>query len=329
MSDIDFSDVVKRNLGVRSAHIFIGFFSLVTVIVISNYLTSCSSSENINKTTWSIGVYEGKTPFDLNAPENDMNPVLHAGNLPKDEASLVAHPRMLIKDSMYYLFYTAVNQDTDNNYKIGLAESTNGYEWKFKKIIRDGLQNLAHPFVFDYENMIYMIPEPAGGSTAPLYRAEDFPYAWHYEKDLVTMDNLSSPFVFRHDNIWWLIHSSEGDDTMYLYYADDLYGPWEEHPQSPVIKNDKQAARPAGRPFLYKGNLYRLAINCIPQYGTSVFAFQINELTKTSYKETKIEKPFIEPAKTGWNSIGMHHADVHQIGDNHWIAIVDGFGTVN
>ena len=328
MSDKDLTDAMERKLALRSARIFISIFFLVTVIVISNYMTSCSPSENINKTTWSIGVYEGKTPFDLNAPEKDMNPVLHAGNLPKDEASLVAHPRMIIKDSVYYLFYTAVNQDTDSNYKIGLAESTNGYEWEFKQIIMDGSYNLAHPFVFEFENKFYMIPEPAGGSTASIYIAEDFPYKWKYEKDLITKEKLNSPFVFRHDNTWWLIHSSEGNDALYLYYADDLYGPWEEHPQSPVITNNKQTARPAGRPFLYNGNLYRLAINCIPQYGTSVLAFQINELTKTSFKETKIEKPFIEAAETGWNSIGMHHADVHQIGENHWIAVVDGHGVV-
>ena len=82
MSHIDLSDVMERILGVRSARIFISVFFLVTVTVIPNYMTSCGPSENINKTTWSIGIYEGKTPFDLNAPEKDINPVLHAGNLP-------------------------------------------------------------------------------------------------------------------------------------------------------------------------------------------------------------------------------------------------------
>ena len=327
MSNKDLSDLMERNPGIRSARIFISVFFLFMVIVLSNYNTSCSPPENLEKTTWSIGIYEGKSPFDLKPPQKDMNPVQHQIDLPEGEASLVAHPRMIIKDSIYYLFYTAVNQNTDNRYKIALAESANGYDWEFKKIIMDGSYNLAHPFVFEFENKVYMIPEPAGGSTAPLYIAEDFPYKWKYEKDLIKKDNLNSPFVFRYDNTWWMIHSGEGNDTMYLHYADDLYGTWEEHPQSPVIVNDKQAARPAGKPFLYKGNLYRLSINCIPQYGTSVFVFQINELTRTSYKETKIEKPFIEAAETGWNSIGMHHADVHKIGENHWIVAVDALGT--
>jgi hypothetical protein len=140
------------------------------------------------------------------------------------------------------------------------------------------------------------------------------------------MENLVSPFVFRHDNTWWMIHSQKGNEMMYIHYADDLYGSWRAHPQNPVVINDTQAARPAGRPFIFNGNLYRLAINCIPRYGSGVLAFRIDELTKTSFKETMIEKPFIEGSETGWNSIGMHHADVHQLGEIQWIVVVDGQG---
>jgi hypothetical protein len=305
-------------------------FNFIIVFIVIAFINCKKSQEpDIENSTWSIGIFDGKTPFDLNPPKKDMNPVQCHLDLPDGAASLVAHPRMFIKDSKYYLFYTAVNKNTDKKYKIGMAESANEYDWEFKKIILDTSYNMGHPFVFEHENKIYMIPEPSKATAAQLYIAEDFPNKWKYEKDLITRENLNSVFVFRHDNTWWMIHSQKGNDTMFLHYADDLYGPWKEHPQSPVIVDNKQNARPAGSPFLYEGNLYRLSINCVPRYGTSVFVFKIDELTRTSFKETRLEKPLIKAGKTGWNCIGMHHADVHQMGDNHWIAAVDAWGIID
>jgi hypothetical protein len=60
-------------------------------------------------------------------------------------------------------------------------------------------------------------------------------------------------------------------------------------------------------------------------YGIQVRAFEITELTKTSYQEKAIGlRPVVEASGQGWNESGMHHIDPHR-NDGRWIACVDGF----
>jgi hypothetical protein len=47
----------------------------------------------------------------------------------------------------------------------------------------------------------------------------------------------------------------------------------------------------------------------------------------SEYEEKPVwKKPVLCRSGKGWNCIGMHHVDPHQIGKNNWIAVVDGFG---
>ncbi len=93
---------------------------------------------------------------------------------------------------------------------------------------------------------------------------------------------------------------------------------------NPIIKFDKKYSRPAGRIFTYENRLYRLTQDGTPTYGTQVFALEISELTEESYIETlAFKKPIVTKTEYGWNAAGMHHVDLHRIG-NKWISAVDG-----
>ena len=60
-----------------------------------------------------------------------------------------------------------------------------------------------------------------------------------------------------------------------------------------------------------------------PSYGIQVFAFAITELTEKSYVENIVsEKPVVSMTGNGWNAAGMHHVNLHNIGDK-WMAVVD------
>jgi hypothetical protein len=110
-----------------------------------------------------------------------------------------------------------------------------------------------------------------------------------------------------------------------LYFARDLEGPWKEHPRSPLITNDKRYARPAGRILQIDDHLIRFAQDCLPNYGTRVRAFEINELTRNTYREEEhANSPVLSPSEQDWNAMGMHHVDAHRQNDGRWIACVDG-----
>ena len=118
----------------------------------------------------------------------------------------------------------------------------------------------------------------------------------------------------------------DGNETLRLFYAAELKGPWTEHPLSPIVKKDLKTARPAGRPFVIDGTLYRLGQDCYPTYGNQVHAFQITEISTATYSEKMIERPLVKASSKGWNAEAMHHVDAHQIGTNQWIAAVDALG---
>jgi hypothetical protein len=114
-------------------------------------------------------------------------------------------------------------------------------------------------------------------------------------------------------------------DTLRLFYADELTGPWREHPKSPVAEGNNRKARPAGRVRVIDGCPIRFAQDCYPRYGTRVRAFSISELNTKTYREKeRPESPVLGPSGTGWNELGMHHVDPHEIAEGNWIACVDG-----
>jgi hypothetical protein len=77
---------------------------------------------------------------------------------------------------------------------------------------------------------------------------------------------------------------------------------------------------------MFDGTIIRYTQDCCPEYGTRVRAFQITELTTTSYHEEAIDLPsVIQAGETRWNESGMHHVDPHLTSTQEWIACVDGF----
>ena len=120
--------------------------------------------------------------------------------------------------------------------------------------------------------------------------------------------------------------------TMEVAYAGskgvhfEFSGPWKEHPLSPLIKGDPRTARPAGRPFEWNGKLYRLAQDGYPIYGYAVRAFEITDISATTYAEKLIDKQLVKGTGSGWNAEAMHHIDALPAGQGQWIAAVDALG---
>ena len=274
---------------------------------------------------WTLGVYAGASPLQLRPAPGAANPVLTASDVTDMKVDAVAHPFLVIKDQRYYVFFTAKDLKSDTG-GIGLAESSDGIKWKFRRtVIREPFVQ-SHPFVFEWQNEHYLIPEAHTETTVRLYKATAFPDEWKYEGNLLEGDHFISPTLARYNGLWWLFTSPSGNDTLRLFYASDFRGPWKEHPLSPVIKKDLRTARPAGRPFVIDGSLYRLGQDCYPTYGRAVRAFQITEITSTTYAETIVEAPVVEASGKGWNSDGMHLVDAQRTGTGQWIAVVDALG---
>ena len=74
--------------------------------------------------------------------------------------------------------------------------------------------------------------------------------------------------------------------------------------------------------------LYRFTRDVDPSVGTHmVWAYEITDISPTSYAEEKaFDEPVIAADGSGWNEKAMHQLDPVQVGEDEWVASVDGFG---
>lgn len=276
-----------------------------------------------NDNLWSIGIYEGNTLFDLAARKNISNPVLTAEVVEDIDAVFVADPFMITKNGKYFIFFEVLNRKT-NKFDIAYAESEDLAKWNYGKVVIEEKFNLSYPYVFEWNNSYYLIPESSQDFSVRLYKAKEFPAKWEYVTNLLSGYGYADPSIFRYKDIWWLFVSTADNNVLNLYFSNDLFDAWQPHPKNPIVKGNKHFSRPSGRVILYNDKLIRLTQDDDPRYGLQVFAFEITELSETSYSERLAsEKPIVTKTGIGWNAGGMHHVDPHKIGDK-WIAVVDG-----
>jgi hypothetical protein len=275
---------------------------------------------------WSIGIYRGSSPLAL-APAEVGLPVLTAESVTDVGASFVADPFWIRRDDRWHMFFEVMNWK-ENIGQIGLATSDDGLRWRYEQIVLAEDFHLSYPHVFAAADGVYMVPESFQDNSVRLYRARRFPHDWEHVATILSGGYYVDSSLFQHDDTWWLFTESgkDTDDTLRLFYADRPEGPWREHPKSPVVAGDARISRPAGRVLVQPQQIIRFAQNCSVQYGTDVRAIEVTRLTKTQYEErSPSNEPLLGPSDHGWNAGGMHHIDAMQLGDDDWLAAVDGW----
>ena len=275
---------------------------------------------------WSIGIYEGETPFKLFPKKEIKNPILTGRNVNDVDARFVADPFMIIEEDYYHMFFEVGLRNKSPIGDIGYAKSNDGQDWEYVGIILDEKFHLSYPNVFKWGGEFFMVPETGGEYEVKLYKARNFPYEWENVSTLIEGYRYIDPTIFYHKNKWWMFLTDPSNGVLNLYFSHNLYSGWKSHPMNPIIKNNKNISRPAGKVFKYNDSLYRLAQDDEPSYGISVNAFEIIHISEKSYSEKPAsEYPLVTKSNRSnkWNAAGMHHLDLHKIGDR-WIGIVDG-----
>ncbi len=276
---------------------------------------------------WTIAIYRGDSPLNFPASDNRRWPVLKAEDIHDMDAKFVADPFLIEEASTWYLFFEVYNNVTQQG-DLAVATSTNTRSWKYQQVILDETFHLSYPYVFKWQDEFYMIPETFETDSIRLYRASNFPNEWEFVETLVDGKDFVDPSIVFFEDRWWLYSATTSNDTLYLYYADELTGPWQEHPDSPIVEQDTHKARSSGRVTIYENQLYRFTMDVSPSFGThQVWAYRVTDLSPTTYAEERVgEEPIIKATGSGWNAQAMHQLDPHQLEPGKWIASVDGFG---
>lgn len=277
---------------------------------------------------WAIAIYEGSSPLRPFRARGADLPAITAADVTDVPAEFIADPFMVRHGGKWHLFFEVLRRDTEQG-DIALTTSADAKTWKYEGIVLDEPCHLSYPYVFNHDGAWYMIPETNELRAIRLYRATSFPKRWTFVADLLKGAPFVDASIVRHDDRWWLFTSIVGDDVLMLYHAEALTGPWIKHPASPLVLGDANVARPGGRVIEHEGKVIRYAQDDYPVYGTMVRAFEVLELTPTTYRERPSpHNPILEPDGEGFNALGMHHIDPHRVGDGKWIAAVDGYAQV-
>ena len=272
---------------------------------------------------YAIAVYQGPDPLHLAPAPGARPPALTAADVTDVPAAFVADPFLLQRGGAWSMFFEVLNRASGRG-ELGLASSPDGRRWQYQGIVLREPFHLSYPFVFEWQDQVYLLPESTRGFSLRLYRPEDYPRRWTLAKELL-VGEFHDPTLLVHAGRCWLFAAGR-DDLLRLYLADDPLGPWIEHPRSPIVRDNPRLARPAGRIVAHQGRLLRFAQDCAAYYGQRVRALQIDALTPDVYAEHELSvSPLLGPSGRGWNARGMHHLDAHQLPDGSWLAAVDGF----
>ena len=225
---------------------------------------------------------------------------------PKDR--FWADPHVVARNDTYYIF---LEEYLYHRKKGHIAVMTLDRDGKYTAPVPviEKPYHLSYPFVFQWDNTYYMIPETTANRTIELYRCVEFPDTWQFEMNLMEEVAAVDATLFQAQGKWWLFvniveyEGASSCDELFLFYADTpLTRDWHAHPANPVV-SDVASSRPAGRLFRRNGKLYRPSQKGAPRYGYGMNIQEITLLSKTQYQETTIAS--IEP---NWDRrlIGTH-----------------------
>ncbi|MCK6445175.1 MAG: hypothetical protein L6Q99_02175 [Planctomycetes bacterium] len=170
--------------------------------------------------------------------------------------------------------------------------------------------HLSYPFVFEHAGCAYMIPETHESRRIELWRADEFPTRWTFERVLVDGLKAVDATWFERDGRYWLFACVAGEHTpqseeLHAFWSERPFGPWRPHAANPIV-DDPCGARPAGRPFVSGGRFVRPAQDVTGEYGSRIVFQELVELTPTTYVERTLGS---FDANGPLASLGTHHFD--------------------
>lgn len=238
---------------------------------------------------------------------------------PKDR--FWADPFIVARDGRYYIFIEEFLYATQKGHISLIVMNKNGVLEPSVRILETPY-HLSYPFIFEFENDTYMIPESRANRTVELYKCTAFPRKWEFQKNLMTNCDVADCTLLQWQGKWWLFANrveTKGAslwDELFLYHSDSpLSDKWIPHPSNPIV-SDVKSARPAGQLFVRDERLYRPSQNCSGHYGYGFNICEITKLTDTEYEEQIVSK--VEPK---WDA---RIVSTHTINYADGLTVIDG-----
>jgi len=203
------------------------------------------------------------------------------------------------KDDTYLFFEWFSNKNGKAD--LAVAKKSEGFEVYHK--ITDFSEHRSYPFVFEYQGVVYCIPEANRTNKISLYKFENDKMI--FDSDIVDGRFVDTTLYHHSDGKWYMFTTpqKQAHTHLLIFVADDLRGPYRPHFNNPV-KVDCGNSRPAGKIQNIDGELVRPAQNSTRHYGESITLNKIVQLNEYKYIEEAIKE--IKPDKKWKYNKGIH-----------------------
>ena len=167
----------------------------------------------------------------------------------------------------------------------------------------------AYPYVFKHDGVFFCVPDTGEDGFVALYRSDSPLGPWTRHSVLFERLSARDSTAFFFGDRWWLFSNvcegaeSRENTDLRIWHAPEPWGPWTAHAKEPA-KRDVRSSRPAGRPFVIDGVLFRPAQDCGPRYGARVAINRVTALTPTEFAEEVCA--YLEPDPDGPYAAGLH-----------------------
>lgn len=202
--------------------------------------------------------------------------------------------------------------------KADLAVALKSENFEIYHKITDFKEHRSYPYIFEYDNIIYCMPESNQTKRVVLYRFDE--NELKLEKDTVLLEGfpIVDATLYHHDNKWFmfLVNQKNSHTHLEVYHSDNLKGPYQAHSNNPVMI-DCSKARPAGKIFEYKDKTIRPSQNCTEHYGQSIILEEIVNLNDKFFS-TKYYDKILPIENSDYNK------GIHTINSDNNITVFDG-----
>ena len=154
---------------------------------------------------------------------------------------------------------------------------------------------MSFPYLFDYQQELYMLPETGESNSIRLYKCVEFPLKWEYQKEILSGVRAVDSMIFEYRGKWWLLTNmaTKGNNDLcsqlMAYYSEQPFSDeWIAYKKNPLVF-DGNIGRNGGSLDVESN----FPIRCRQKqgfnlYGAALTLARITDITPSSFSEQKI-----------------------------------------
>jgi hypothetical protein len=225
-----------------------------------------------------------------------------------------ADPFIAKRNDEFFIFFEDASVATGIGHIAVISKKIGGECSPATKVLEKPY-HLSYPFIFEWGDDTYMIPETAENQSIELYRCTNFPLKWEFVHNLIDGIVAYDATLIDYDDHWWMFanvqcHEEASTwDELHLFFSDSpLSRDWAPHPLNPIV-SDVRTARPAGHLYWKSGNLYRPSQDSSHRYGYGININRVVTLTTNLYEEEVVKTIRPEGSFSTGGVHSMNHVD--------------------